>query len=260
MKRIFEFIGGFALIAFSFYFTDRVSLLVASKSELMQEIKSVSATYETSPVDAMIDTKNNTIIPGKYGRTVNSQESYLEMHDFGSFNENYLVFDYIKPQKSVLDNKDLFITGGNPSYRRISLILESNESIEEYLNKTNVSYNKIILEEEKLPKNVEAINGANLKEDFNKIDSTLRNSTKLCIKTQNNINLCKKKSYFLIEPKLTLESANLIEIKNNISSGSIILITSKAKLEDLKLLLQEAEYKDLEIVKLSILISEKESY
>ena len=52
VKRIFEWIGGFTLIAFSFYFTDQVSTLVLSKSELMKEIKEVSINYNEKPIDA----------------------------------------------------------------------------------------------------------------------------------------------------------------------------------------------------------------
>ena len=101
MKRIFEWIGGFALIAFSFYFTDRVSLLVASKSDLMLEIREVSKEYKEDAIDAKINKNDNTIVPGKYGRKGDENESYLSMHSFGVFNENYLVYTPIKPSKSI---------------------------------------------------------------------------------------------------------------------------------------------------------------
>lgn len=84
MRKIFEWLGGFALVVFSFYFTDKVSMMVANKSELMQEIKTVSSTYELEAEDAVINVKENSIIPGRFGRVVNSEESYLSMHDFGS--------------------------------------------------------------------------------------------------------------------------------------------------------------------------------
>ena len=138
MRRIFEWVGGFALIAFSFYFTDRVSLMVANKSELMQSIKAVSATYKTTPVDAIIDNESNSIIPGKYGKIVNDQESYLNMHDFGTFNENYLIFDFVKPKTSLDDNKDKYIKGGNPSNRNISLIVKNNDEVIKYLDTSNI--------------------------------------------------------------------------------------------------------------------------
>lgn len=258
MRRIFEWVGGFALIAFSFYFTDKVSLLVANKSDLMQEIKAVSSIYETEAQDASINVRDNTIIPGKFGRTVNSQESYLEMHDFGTFNENYLVYDYKKPSKSLEDNKDKFISSGNPSNRRMSFIVE-NESVEKYFDQEGISYDKVFVKYTSHEENVEVINGASSKSDFNLIDGKLKNSKKLCLKDQSEIDLCKKHDYYLIDNRYSLTQSNLIEIKNTIAPGSIILISSSAKLEDVKLLMNEVDYKDLEIVKISKLIDEKES-
>lgn len=259
MRRIFEWVGGFALIAFSFYFTDKVSLMVASKSDLMQEIKAVSSVYEQKSVDASINLEDNTIVPGKYGRTVNSQESYLEMHDFGTFNENYLVFDYVKPLKSLEDNKDKYITGGNPLHRRVSFIVVDNENVEKYLDENGIQYDKVLEKYESTNENVEIINGAIEKSDFKEIDSKVKNTARICLKDESQIDLCKKNNYYLIESKSILSQTNLIEIKNDVGPGSIILISSSARLEDIKLLKNEIEYKDLDIVKISKLISEKES-
>ena len=75
----------------------------------MQEIKSVSADYNKDATDAVIDKENNTIIPGKYGRVVDDVESYMSMHEFGIFNENYLIYKKIKPNTSLEDNKDKYI-------------------------------------------------------------------------------------------------------------------------------------------------------
>lgn len=259
MRRIFEWVGGFALIAFSFYFTDKVSLLVASKSDLMQEIKAVSSIYETEAEDATINEQDNTIVPGKFGRTVNSQESYLEMHDFGSFNENYLVFDYIKPEKSLEDHKDKFITSGNPEFRRVGFIVIDNDEVESYFNSDGVQYDKVVREYDSFDENVELINGAEEKREFMTIDTKVKNAARICVKNASNIDLCKKYKYYLIDSNLELTSSNLIEIKNNVGPGSIILVTSGAKVEDVKLIKNEIEYKDLDIVHISKLISEKES-
>jgi len=258
MRRIFEWVGGFTLIAFSFYFTDKVSLLVAKKSELYTEIESVSSLYETEPVDAIIDAENNTIIPGKFGKIVNSEESYLEMHDFGSFNENYLIFDYVKPNTSILDHKDKFITSGNKEKRRISLIINNNELVEKYFNNLLIDYNRIVQTYENTTNKVELINGAQNKVDFNTFNTSSNNS-KICVKHFSDLDRCIKHKYFLIDTKLILNDTNLIEIKNNIESGAIILISSDAKVEDVKILMNEIEFKDLQIVHISKLINEKES-
>ncbi len=258
MRKIFSWIGGFALIAFSFYFTDRVSLLVAQKSDLMQEIKMVSSTYEESPVDAVIDKETNTIIPGKFGRSVNNQESYLGMHDFGSFNENYLVFDYIKPQKSLEDNKDKYILKGNPKNRKTSFILMPNEEIEEFLDTKGILYDLVIDSPKELRENVEYINGAKNKETFNALSSGIDNKKKICLKGESDETLCKKNRYYLIDTKQVLTNSNLSKIKSSLAPGSIILISSGVKLENFKIILNEVQFKDLEIVHISNLIDEKE--
>lgn len=258
MRKIFEWIGGFAIVAFSFYFTDKVSLLVANKSDLMQEIKAVSSVYEESPVDAQIDDENNSIIPGEFGRTVNSQESYLSMHDFGSFNENYLVFDYIKPKKSLEDNKDKYITSGIKSKRQISIISLNNLDISQYLEASKVPFNKVVDSFDQKNESIELINGASIKDKFNALNSKLTKESKFCLKEFSNIDLCKKNDYYLVDPQIKLNSSNLIEVKNSIGPGSIILVTSTAKLEDLKVIMSDIDRKDLSIVLLSKLVDERE--
>lgn len=258
MRRIFEWIGGFAIVAFSFYFTDRVSLLVANKSDLMQEIKAVSAEYEETPVDAIIDEEDNSIIPGKFGRTVNNQESYLSMHDFGMFNENYLVYDYVKPEKSLEDNKDKYILSGNKNKRQVSLVVLENSEIVNYLDSLKKTYNLSVEEMVEKEDNVELINGASEKDKFADLNTKLKGKNKICIKDVSDESLCKKNDYYLINPQLKLTSTNLIEVKNALVPGSIILLTSSAKLDSLKVILNELEYKDLEIVHISKLIDEKE--
>ncbi len=258
MRRIFELVGGFALILFSFYFTDKVSMLVLNKSSLMQEIKAVSSIYEEAPIDAIIDTNENTITPGKYGRVVNAEESYLQMHDFGSFNENYLVYDYIKPNTSIEDNLDKFITSGNKYSRVVAFIVMDNEDVSEYFASKNIPYDIVLTSYQNTNSDVEVINAGKEKRAFNEINTKVGN-IKLCLKDISNMELCQKNSYYIIDPKITLNATNFIDIKNNIEPGSITLITSSAKLEEVMLILNEIEYKDLEIVNVYKLISERES-
>ncbi len=257
MRKIFEWLGGFALVVFSFYFTDKVSLMVANKSDLMQEIKAVSSTYELEAEDAVIDIKDNTIVPGRFGRIVNSEESYLSMHDFGSFNENFLVFDYIKPKNSLEDNKDKFITSGNPKNRQISFIVVENEEIEKFFDESKIEYNKVLKNYSSVSTNVEIINGAATKSDFSEMHAKLKNISKLCLKEESNIELCEKQSYYLLSPSVTFTNTNLIDVKNSVRPGAIILIASGVTKENVKFILKEIDYKDLDIVHISKLIDEK---
>lgn len=259
MRKIFEWMGGFALIVFSFYFTDKVSMIVANKSELMASIKAVSAEYSSEAIDAVIDKSSNTIVPGKFGRQVNNEESYLSMHDFGSFNENFLVYNYIKPKISLEDNKDKYISGGNKTNRKVSLIIENNEEIADSLEKSKIYYDYLSDIYTGDSEYKEEINVASDKTSFNIFTSKAKNVPKICIKDLSDESLCKKNSYYIIQPTITLTSTNVASIKNNISPGSFILISSGVKLDSLKVVLNEIEYKDLSIVHVSKLIDEKES-
>ncbi len=256
VKRIFEWIGGFALIAFSFYFTDRVSLLVASKSDLMEEIKLVSKEYSIDPIEAVINTDENTIIPGKFGKKVNDEESYLNMHDFGSFNENYLVYDFVKPKNTLEDNKDKYITSGNKSVRQMSLILEKNEELTAYLEKSNIKYDLIATTISDLNNRGEVINGAN-KTEFKSLHNSINDNRKICLKGYSYEEYCKKYGYYILMPKLFLQNTTFPEIKNKIEPGSIIHVSETTDLETLKLIINEIKYKDLSIVYISELLGEK---
>ena len=237
MKRVFEWIGGFALIAFSFYFTDQVSLLIASKSDLMSEIRSVSADYKVLPLDATIDKDNNTIIPGKYGREVNDTESYMSMHEFGVFNENYLVYNKIKPNTSLEDNKDKYILKGNVNNREVSFILESSGEISEYLDSNDYDYDIIAYTKDDLKSESEYLNGASNKDDFKSINKIIKE--KICIKNYSSTELCNKFGYYIIAPNLSLSSTGIYKVKSQLSSGSMVLITKSTKLEDVKFLINE---------------------
>lgn len=256
MRRIFEWIGGFAIVAFSFYFTDKVSLLVAGKSDLMMSIKAVSAEYKMEPVDAVIEGVN--IIPGKFGRVVNDQESYLSMHDFGTFNENYLVYDYIKPKISLEDNKDKYIVEGNKIHRYLSLVVEDNEELENKLLSLKIPFDKLadVASDNEL---IEIISTASTKEKFSLLNGSLKDKAKLCMKDKSNMELCKKHGYYLLDVKNRLTNSNLIDIKASLKPGAITLITPSAKLSDLEIILKEIEYKDMEIVHISKIIDEKEN-
>lgn len=251
MKKTFEYIGGLALIAFSFYFTDKVSLLVASKSDLMQEIKSVSATYYQKPVNAEINKKDNTIVPGIYGKSINEEESYTSMKEFGVFNKNYLVYDSIKPKKALIDNLDKYIISGNPLIRKVSLIVDDNGEVTSYLNREKIKYDEIVKYDE-TKSNGEVINGAS-DDNFDNIFS----SEKICIYGYSNLDKCLKKKFFILKPSIKLNSSNIITIKDQIKPGALILISDNASIEHVKVLLSEIKYKDLSIVYASELIKER---
>ena len=62
MKKIFQFIGLISLICFSFFITEKTSVVVSDLDEIMIEIKANYKKYKTDSKNAIIE--NNTIIPG----------------------------------------------------------------------------------------------------------------------------------------------------------------------------------------------------
>ena len=251
MKKLFEYLGGFALIVFSFYFTDKVSLLVADKGELMQKIKAVSQDYYQKPVDAKVDEKQNTVVPGIYGKKINEKESYSSMKEFGIFNKNHLVYTHIKPKKVLIDNIDKYIISGNPLIRNVSLIIDENDDVISYLKDQKIKFDEII--KDKNEKNSgEIINGVDNPSEFDKVES----NKKLCIYGYSNIDKCIERKYFIIKPQIILNSSNIITVKDQINPGALILIGNNATVEHVKVLLNEIKYKDIKVVYVSELIDE----
>lgn len=228
-------------------------MLVIDNTKLMNEIKTVMKEYESDAEDAIIDISSNEIVPGKYGKKVNEEESYQNMRDFKAFNKNYLVYDYIKPQTSLFDNKDKIIKGGNKSNKEVSLIA-NDENIIKYLVNKNVCLN-VLSYNRSLNNKVEYIN-ANYEEDsFYNMDKLL--NKKICLKGYSNLDLCYKNDYFIIKPSIILDKQNISSFIDKIDSGYIILLDGNIDLRYINELIKEIEYRDLNIVFVSTLIDEK---
>lgn len=256
MKRIYEWIGGFALLLFSFYFTDKISEMVIDRTALMQEIKTVSKNSDTKPIDAVVNIDDNSIIPGKYGKKINYHKSYANMKEFGIFNEHYLVYDKIKPNKTLDNNKDKYIISGNPYNRKISIIIEEDQIISNYLDQKNIKYDIIATHLTNIDDKKEYINGEYEKNHFEKLNSHIKINL-ICLKNYSNLEECLKKDYYIIDTHNHLNNDNINEVLNRLSNGSIILIQANTDLKYINLLLNELKYKDLTPVYISNLIKEE---
>lgn len=254
--KYFKLIGIMSLLVFSFYLTDFVTELAINTNPLMQNIKKSSTNYCETSVNATIE--QNTIIPGIKGKKVNEIESFLNMKDFGSFNSNYLIYDYIKPDISIEDNKEKIIISGNKNKRQVSILIKDNISIEEYLKQKNIKYSKLIDINDKINKN-ENINIESTKEGYKDLDTLLKKkkiNKEICIINYSNIELCKKNKYYLVDPNIKLKNTSFINILNNIDNGSIILIEDMLTIENFKIFANKIHNKDLKFVYLSEIIQE----
>ena len=252
----FKTIGVLSLLSFSFFLTDFVTELAINNDPLMQSIKENSNYNEIKSVNAIIE--NNTIIPGIKGKKVNIMESYLNMKDFGTFNDNYLIYDSIIPDINVNDNLDKIIISGNNKHRRVSILIKNNLDILNYSKSNIIKYTKLINKKEDFDTN-ENINICSKKEDFNDLNILLNKNNlnkKICILNYSNISECKNKKYYIVKPNIELENNNFISNLNNISNGSIIMINENLNINNYKILIDYLGNKDLEVIYLSELIKE----
>lgn len=243
------------ILVISFYITDQIMIYIDNQSPLMKTILNVENNYNIKPVNAII--KDNTIIPGINGKEVNKHKSLLKMEEYGSFNDNFIVYNMVEPEISLKNNKDKIIIKGNPSKREIALILEENPLLEEFLNKNNIKYNLLTKLNSNLSIEREYINAEEDEKKFSDLDSILNKNSlnkNLCFLNYSNIKYCQKKGYFLIHN--SLDTNNKQELLKQLNSGDIVLITKSTSLETLKLILNEIKKLDLNIVYLSRLISE----
>lgn len=241
----------------SFYYTEKVSLYIKNKNPLMISIKEIKDTKYVSSIDSTI-IDNIYIIPGLNGKEVNVDKSFSNMHELNIYNENKLVFNEIKPNISIEDNKDKIIIKGNKEKNSISIIFETNNSLSEYMYNNNYRVN-LFINKETYDNKYELINNSNQDTTYNNIEKYLNKNNlnkNLCyIKDETNIpKQCKDK--YLFKPSLIISHSNISQTINKISSGDIILIKDTLSLIELELLLNQISYRNLNIIPLSELIDE----
>lgn len=241
---------------FSFYYTEKIALFMRQKDPIYETIEDVKEENNVHYVNAEI--KGNTIVPGINGLSVNTDKSFQKMKSFGAFNKYYLIFDQIKPEISLEDNKDKIITMGNAQKKSVALILETTGEISDYI-KTNKIPASLLINQETFQRDsyFEQINNDNKK--FKETESLLNSIDKnknICIDNKFNHEICNQMEKYLVKPGLELKSSNVASIKSKIESGAMIKIDETAKLEDLKIILQQIKYKGLTIISLSELIIE----
>ena len=236
MKRIFKIIGLISLTCFSFFITEKTSLVVKNMDDIMISIKNKSDEFKRNSVNAKI--KEDTIIPGISGRVVNISKSYKKMKEYGTYNEELYVYDYIKPNVSLEDNKDKIITNINKKKRMISLIfrVDNNTNISDilsiidnysikatffitssYLENNNIDYLK------KEGHNIGIIGDYNT-EWMKKIIND-----KYCY--SEDINICIDNDLYIIKPYVVSSNTPFLDTKNNIENKSLLSFTINKNLK-----------------------------
>jgi len=278
MKNIVKIIGLFVLIVFSFFYSDKVASVISSKDSLMVKIDNAAANYDVKSISGII--KDNTIIPGIRGRKVNINNSYKKMREYGEFNDDLIVYDYINPSNSLEDNKDKFIISGNDTKNMVSIIFILDNV--KYIDKLDsvvknkgivinyfVSSNFLISNSTYITNlnNVEIYNYGddgkyypdNLLFYNNFITRITNNKAIYCLSLDYDsdvLSLCSKNNLYTVVPNI-IKSDPYIGVKNSVKSGSIILFElNNNSITELSIIIDYIKGKGLDIVGLSNLLSE----
>ena len=280
MKNILKLTGLITLIAFSFFYTEKVIEVIREEDSIMIELKELERKEKIEPINASI--VSNTIIPGINGKTINIDKSYKEMKQIGIMNKSLLIYDKVLPTISITNNKDKFIIKGNSKKQSVSLlfILNDNKYLKELQTITTnrnikincfLDYNYLINNTTKIKEttNIEFYSYGdkgtytpdNLLFSNNLITRITNNEANLCLDstmTKNIIDLCSKNNLYTITPTIILDKSSYKTIKETLSSGNIILIElTKENINSLNTIIDFIEGKGLKIEGLSHLITEE---
>ncbi len=243
-------------MVFSFYYTDKIALLVQSKNPIMIEIENIKKDNYEKSVNAIIE--DDYIIPGKNGLTINSSKSFSLMKSFGAFNSYYLVYDQIIPKISLEDNKDKIIKTGNYIDQKMSIVIEYNQNTIKYFDDNNIKADILVdVDTYDVQTKLEKIN--NDFSNYNKVNSYLKSaSNNICfLENKNNLQFCRSKKKYLVEPTIVLNNNNVFEVKNSIKNGIIILIKNSTNIDNVNVILNQIKFKGLTPIYLTDLISEE---
>lgn len=280
MKKFFEYLGLITLVCFSFFYTEKTTSVVKELDDIMIKIKEVAPNYNIEVKEATI--KENTIIPGISGKKVDINASYQSMRKLGTFNENYLEYESIKPKELLKNNLDKYIISGNNFKKQVSLIflVDENSKIDsllKILDKSEIKANFFVdgaWVEENNDKVIELINNNHIvgnlsynrdygNSSFIWMDTIIKKIGKqnisYCYKTDNkkDLDTCTLQKNYTIAPSLEIDDYPLINVKNNLNSGSIIAFKiNNSLINELELIIKYIKSKDLEIVNLENLLSE----
>lgn len=248
----------------------------------MEEIKENSKEFFIEPINAIIE--GNNIIPGKYGKEVDIEQSYKEMKRINEYNEKMLVYKNIKPEISIKKNYDKYVISGSKLEQEVSIILLIQDSTDvKYLlslaKSKNIKLN-FFVESKWFQSNNDLLyeiieqghNIGNLGQNGDYSTSTyiwMDTILKKIVKQKNNycylesenseyLNICSLNKNYTIKPSIIVKSNPTNNVQKNIQNGSIISIeASKNVMAELNTTINYIQSKGYKIVSLNDLLDEK---
>ena len=247
--KLIKLLGLICLICFTFFYTEKIISISINQDEIMIKLKEIESSYKINPINSII--KEDTIIPGKTGHSINIESSYKEMKKIGYFEESLIKYETIYPEISIYNNYNKYIINGNPYNKNISLIyiINNDKTINNIINildnkKTTINF---FIDSSFLNNNIDIIsklkeheiynygnNGIYTKDNLiisnNIINNKSNNNSIYCLflkKDNKSLNNCTDIKMNSIIPTIT---GNYNDIKNNLQNGSIILIDNTKEL------------------------------
>lgn len=274
LKKIFKISAVLLLVGFSFFYTEKVTLIARNSDPIMMAIKKEESNKKVSNVNPVIN--KDEYIMGINGCEIDVDKSYSKMRSVGEFKEELIVM------KETSDDKDLtdkYVIGGNNKEKKVSLIFIVNKDIDSnltnYINDKNIKVNYFIdgkyLEENMITvkflsenSNIyylgenEEYSDENMLYHNNLISMNGSNEPKYCFtsdKDNNTLKLCN--DYDMVTIKSDIIKDNIYKrIKDKLNNGVIFAIDSD-NIDEIKVSINYILSKGYNIISLEDLLSEK---
>ena len=274
LKKIFKISAVLLLIGFSFFYTEKVTLIARNSDPIMRAIKKEESNKKVSNVNPVIN--NDEYIMGINGCEIDVDKSYSKMRSVGEFKEELIV---MKETSNDKDLTDKYVIGGNNKEKKVSLIFIVNKDIDSnltnYINDKNLKVNYFIdgkyLEENMITvkflsenSNIyylgenEEYSDENMLYHNNLISMNGSNEPKYCFtsdKDNNTLKLCN--DYDMVTIKSDIIKDNIYKrIKDKLNNGVIFAIDSD-NTDEIKVSINYILSKGYNIISLEDLLSEK---
>ena len=274
LKKIFKISAVLLLVGFSFFYTEKVTLIVRNSDPIMRAIKKEESNKKVSNVNPVIN--NDEYIMGINGCEIDVDKSYSKMRGVGEFKEELIV---MKETSNDKDLTDKYVIGGNNKEKKVSLIFIVNKDIDSnltnYINDKNLKVNYFIdgkyLEENMITvkflsenSNIyylgenEEYSDENMLYHNNLISMNGSNEPKYCFtsdKDNNTLKLCN--DYDMVTIKSDIIKDNIYKrVKDKLNNGVIFAIDSD-NIDEIKVSINYILSKGYNIISLEDLLSEK---
>lgn len=274
LKKIFKISAVLLLVGFSFFYTEKVTLIARNSDPIMRAIKKEESNKKVSNVNPVIN--NDEYIMGINGCEIDVDKSYSKMRSVGEFKEELIV---MKETSNDKDLTDKYVIGGNNKEKKVSLIFIVNKDIDSnltnYINDKNLKVNYFIdgkyLEENMITvkflsenSNIyylgenEEYSDENMLYHNNLISMNGSNEPKYCFtsdKDNNTLKLCN--DYDMVTIKSDIIKDNIYKrVKDKLNNGVIFAIDSD-NIDEVKVSINYILSKGYNIISLEDLLSEK---